>query len=191
MIAGTLLYIVYRRYKGLPLRETVKVVALTPLGVEEVEYRSVLVAFAEDDPFSTEAVITAKALAARRRRAIHVVSLVEVPSNLPLDAELAGAGGRRADEARAGEADLRAAGERQRRARAPRRRRAGDRGRGEEDQRGGDRDAAALPRWLPAVRQDAPDGAREAAVPGDRVREPERVHRGPARRCGAWSRRAT
>ena len=88
MIAGTVLYVVYRRYKGLPLRETVKVEALTPLGVEEVEYRSVLVAFAEDDPFSTEAVITAKALAARRRRAIHVVSLVEVPSNLPLDAEL-------------------------------------------------------------------------------------------------------
>jgi APA family basic amino acid/polyamine antiporter len=88
MIAGTVLYIVYRRYKGLPLRETVKVSALTPLGVEEVEYRSVLVAFAEDDPFSAEAVITAKALAARRRRAIHVLSLVEVPSNLPLDAEL-------------------------------------------------------------------------------------------------------
>ena len=49
---------------------------LTPLGVEEVEYRSVLVAFDEDDPFSEEAVATAKALAARRSRAIHVLSLV-------------------------------------------------------------------------------------------------------------------
>ncbi len=88
MIAGTLLYIAYRRYKGLPLRQTVKVDALTPLGVEEVEYRSVLVAFDEDDPFSAEAVTTAKSLAARRRRAIHILSLVEVPSNLPLDAEL-------------------------------------------------------------------------------------------------------
>jgi APA family basic amino acid/polyamine antiporter len=89
MIAGTLLYIAYRRYQGLPLKETVKVETLTPLGVEEVEYRSILVAFDDDDPFSNEAVATAKALAARHpRRAIHVVSLVAVPANLPLDAPL-------------------------------------------------------------------------------------------------------
>ena len=49
-----------------------------------------LVAFDDDDPFSEEAVATAKALAARRRRAIHVLSLVTVPANLPLDAELDG-----------------------------------------------------------------------------------------------------
>ena len=90
MIAGTLLYVGYRRYKQLPLSETVMVESLTPLGVEEVEYSSVLVAFDEDDPFSEEAVVTAKALAARRRRAIHVLSLVTVPANLPLDAELDG-----------------------------------------------------------------------------------------------------
>ena len=89
MIAGTLLYIAYRRYQGLPLKETVKVETLTPLGVEEVEYKSILVAFDDDDPFSNEAVATAKALAARHpRRAIHVVSLVAVPANLPLDAPL-------------------------------------------------------------------------------------------------------
>ena len=62
MIVGTLLYVAYRRYKRLPLRETVKVESLTPLGVEEVEYRSVLVAFDEDDPFSEETVATARAL---------------------------------------------------------------------------------------------------------------------------------
>jgi APA family basic amino acid/polyamine antiporter len=90
MIAGTLLYVGYRRYKQLPLTETVMVESLTPLGVEEVEYSSVLVAFSEDDPFSEEAVVTARALAARRRRAIHVLSLVTVPANLPLDAELDG-----------------------------------------------------------------------------------------------------
>ncbi len=90
MIVGTLLYVGYRRYKQLPLAETVMVESLTPLGVEEVEYRSVLVAFADDDPFSEEAVATAKALAARRRRAIHVLTLVTVPANLPLDAELNG-----------------------------------------------------------------------------------------------------
>ena len=105
--------------------------SLTPLGVEEVEYRSVLVAFDEDDPFAEEAVATAKALAARRRRAIHVLSLVNVPANLPLDAELDRARARRADEDRAGEADLRPAGQRPRRARPPRRRRAGDRRGGE------------------------------------------------------------
>jgi APA family basic amino acid/polyamine antiporter len=88
MIAGTVLYVTYRRYQGLPLRETVKVEGLTPLGVEEVEYRSVLVAFDENDPFSEEAVATAKTLAARRRRAIHVLSLVTVPANLPIDARL-------------------------------------------------------------------------------------------------------
>jgi APA family basic amino acid/polyamine antiporter len=88
MIAGMALYIAYRRHQGLPLRETRRVDTLTPLGVEEVEYRSVLVAFDEEAPFSEETVATAKALAARRRRAIHVLSLVTIPSHLPLDAEV-------------------------------------------------------------------------------------------------------
>ena len=60
MVAGTPLYVLYRRNKQLPLTETVKVVTLSPLGVEEVEYRSVLVAFEEDDPFSEEMVATAR-----------------------------------------------------------------------------------------------------------------------------------
>jgi APA family basic amino acid/polyamine antiporter len=68
----------------------VKVESLTPLGVEEVEYRSVLVAFDADDPFSEETVATALVLAERRRRAIHVLSLVTVPANLPLDASIDG-----------------------------------------------------------------------------------------------------
>jgi APA family basic amino acid/polyamine antiporter len=86
---GVITYLLYRRHQELPLRETVKVESLTPLGVEEVEYRSILVAFDADDPFSAEAVTTAKQLASRRRRAIHVLSLIDVPTNLPLDAELA------------------------------------------------------------------------------------------------------
>ena len=88
MLAGTLLYVGYRRYKQLPLTETVMVESLTPLGVEEVEYRSILVAFEDDDSFSEETVATAKTLAARRGRAIHVFALVEVPANLPLDAPI-------------------------------------------------------------------------------------------------------
>jgi basic amino acid/polyamine antiporter, APA family len=59
-----------------------------PLGVEEVEYKSVLVAFEDDEPFSEVTMIPAIKLAAKRRRAIHVISVVTVPSHLPLDASL-------------------------------------------------------------------------------------------------------
>jgi nucleotide-binding universal stress UspA family protein len=88
MIAGSLLYWAYRRHQGLPLTKTVKVQSLEPLGVEEVEYSSVLVAFDAGDPFNEEMVATAKALGARKRRAIHVLTLIAVPTNLPLEAEL-------------------------------------------------------------------------------------------------------
>jgi APA family basic amino acid/polyamine antiporter len=87
MVAGMAAYYFYRRHQGLPLSQTVKVAALEPLGVEEVEYQSVLVAF-EPGTFSEEVVSTAQALGARRRRAIHVLALVEVPTHLPLDARL-------------------------------------------------------------------------------------------------------
>ena len=59
-----------------------------PLGVEEIEYRSVLVAFEDDEPFSEEMVATAVKLASKRRRGIHIHSMLIVPTNLPLDAEL-------------------------------------------------------------------------------------------------------
>ena len=59
-----------------------------PLGVEEIEYRSVLVAFEDGEPFSEEMVATAVKLASKRRRGIHVHSMLTVPTNLPLDAEL-------------------------------------------------------------------------------------------------------
>jgi basic amino acid/polyamine antiporter, APA family len=87
MLVGLLLYWVYRRRQQLPLRQTVKVVTPEPLGVEEVEYKSVLVVF-EDTSFSQEAVSTAARLAARRRRGIHVFAIVPVPTHLPLDAPL-------------------------------------------------------------------------------------------------------
>ena len=120
MIAGMLLYVAYRRHQGLPLSETVKVETLTPLGVEEVEYKSILVAFDDDDPFSSETVATAKALAARAGGGRSTCSRWSpCPPNLPLDAALERARARRADEDRAGEADLRPAGQRPHRARAP------------------------------------------------------------------------
>ncbi|HSJ17065.1 MAG TPA: universal stress protein, partial [Solirubrobacterales bacterium] len=87
MVVGIGIYLLYRRSQRLPLAETVKVLAPEPLGVEEVEYQSVLVAF-DEDPFSEEMVATADRLAARRRRGIHVLSLITVPTHLPLDAPL-------------------------------------------------------------------------------------------------------
>jgi APA family basic amino acid/polyamine antiporter len=88
MILGITVYVLYRRNQGLPLTRTVKVVLPEPLGVEEVEYRSVLVGFEDDEAFSPEMVATAVKLASKRRRGIHVHSMMTVPTNLPLDAEL-------------------------------------------------------------------------------------------------------
>ena len=87
MAGGALLYVIYRRNQGLPLTQTVKVSTLEPLGVEEVEYRSVLLVF-EQGTFSDEVVAIAKALAAPRRQAIHVVALVEVPAHTELRADV-------------------------------------------------------------------------------------------------------
>jgi APA family basic amino acid/polyamine antiporter len=88
MVLGITVYVLYRRNQRLPLTETVKVLLPEPLGVEEIEYKSVLVVFEDDEPFSEEMVATAVKLASNRRRGIHVHSLLTVPTNLPLDAEL-------------------------------------------------------------------------------------------------------
>ncbi|HEY2053023.1 MAG TPA: universal stress protein [Solirubrobacterales bacterium] len=88
MLLGIAVYVLYRRNQGLPLTRTVKVVLPEPLGVEEVEYESILVAFEDDESFSPEMVATAVKLASKRRRGIHVHSMMTVPTNLPLDAEL-------------------------------------------------------------------------------------------------------
>ena len=88
MAFGLLVYVLYRRNQRLPLTETVKVLLPEPLGVEEIEYRSILVAFEDGEPFSEEMVATAVKLASKRRRGIHIHSMLTVPTNLPLDAAL-------------------------------------------------------------------------------------------------------
>ena len=88
MALGLLVYMLYRRAQGLPIRQTVKVVLPEPLGVEEIEYRSVLVAFRDHQPFSDQMVATAVKLASKRRRGVHVHAMITVPTNLPLDAEM-------------------------------------------------------------------------------------------------------
>ncbi len=87
MAVGLAVYFLYRNQCDLPLSSTVKTITPEPLGVEEVEYRSILLAF-EDEPFSEDTVATAVRLAARRRRGIHVLSIVTVPTHLPLEAPL-------------------------------------------------------------------------------------------------------
>ena len=87
MLFGAAVYVLYRRHQQLPITKTVKVVLPEPLDVEEVEFSSVLVPF-EDDPFSELTIGTATRLAARKRRGIHVISLLNVPAHLPLDAPL-------------------------------------------------------------------------------------------------------
>ena len=88
MAFGIVVYVLYRRNQRLPLTETVKVLLPEPLGVEEIEYRSVLVAFEDGEPFSEEMVATAVKLASKRRRGIHIHSMLTVPTHLPLDAEM-------------------------------------------------------------------------------------------------------
>jgi basic amino acid/polyamine antiporter, APA family len=82
---GVTLYVAYRHRQGLSLTETVKVVMPKPVVEHEVEYESVLVAF-EDGKYSPDAVAIAARLAARRRRGIHVLVTITVPTNSPIDA---------------------------------------------------------------------------------------------------------
>jgi len=55
-----------------------------PLGVEEIEYRSVLVALPADQPFSEEVIAAAAKLTSDRWRGIHILALLTVPTHLPL-----------------------------------------------------------------------------------------------------------
>jgi APA family basic amino acid/polyamine antiporter len=84
---GVASYVVYRRRIGLDLTSTTKIVSPEPIVEQEVEYQSVLVAF-EDGQYSATAVRTAVRLAARRRRGIHVVATITVPTSAPIDAPL-------------------------------------------------------------------------------------------------------
>lgn len=88
LAVGILVYVLYRRHHELPLSKTVKLVLPEPLGVEEVEYRSVIVAFPADQPFSEEVMATAAKLTSNRRRGIHIAALLTVPTHLPLESAM-------------------------------------------------------------------------------------------------------
>jgi APA family basic amino acid/polyamine antiporter len=87
LLLGISTYVLYRRSQGLTLTQTAKVVVPKPVVEREVEYESILVAF-EDGDYAPEAVSTAVKLAARRRRGIHVVMLITVPTTAPIGAAM-------------------------------------------------------------------------------------------------------
>ena len=84
---GIVVFLIYRRRQGLDYVTTAKVAIPQPVVDHEAEYESVLVAFDERN-YVPEAVATAAKLAARRRRGIHVLVTITVPSSSPIDAEL-------------------------------------------------------------------------------------------------------
>jgi len=87
LILGLILYAVYRRYVvHAPLRETVRAPILIGPAIA-LEYRSILVPV-KPGRESEEAIDFACRLAAERRSSIAAVSVVVVPLELPLDAEL-------------------------------------------------------------------------------------------------------
>ena len=83
---GTLVYFFYRRSQGLDLTSTHKVAIPQPVVDHEAEYDSVLVPLG--DAYDESVIATAAKLAARRRRGIHVLALVTVPSRLAIDAPM-------------------------------------------------------------------------------------------------------
>jgi APA family basic amino acid/polyamine antiporter len=84
---GLVAYVLYRRRQGLDLTTTVKVALARPVVDHEAEYESILVAF-DERRYQPEAMATAIKLAARRRRGIHVLVTITVPSSSPINAEL-------------------------------------------------------------------------------------------------------
>jgi basic amino acid/polyamine antiporter, APA family len=87
LLAGVGVYIVFRRRQGLDLVSTVKVAVPRPAVETEAEYESVLVAF-DEHGYVPDVMTTATRLAARKRRGIHVLVTISVPSSSPIDARL-------------------------------------------------------------------------------------------------------
>ncbi len=87
LVIGMVAYTTYRRRQGLDLRTTHKVSIPSPVVEHEAEYESILVAY-DVGNFREEALLTAQKLAARRRRGIHVLVTIPVPTSAPITAAL-------------------------------------------------------------------------------------------------------
>src|SRR5262245_39175190 len=85
LVLGMVVYLLFRRRQGLDLTSTHKVAIPQPVVDHEAEYDSVLVPM---EHFDEQVLATAVKLAARRRRGIHVIAMITVPSALPIDAPM-------------------------------------------------------------------------------------------------------
>ncbi len=87
LLVGCVVYPLYRRTQGLSLTETSTVEIKHQVTEGEAAYESVLVAL-EPPNYSAAAVATAVRLAASRRRGIHILVPIPVPSAAPINAEM-------------------------------------------------------------------------------------------------------
>jgi APA family basic amino acid/polyamine antiporter len=88
LVLGFLIYVPFRRSRGLDLTTTHKVAIPQPVVDHEAEYDSVIVALNTEEGYRDSLVATAVRLAARKRRGIHVLVTIPVPNSLAIDAPL-------------------------------------------------------------------------------------------------------
>ena len=87
LVFGIVIYVAYRRRQGLDLVSTHKVAIAQPVVDHEAEYDSVLVHFG-DSGYDDQVLATARRLAARKRRGIHVLVTITVPNSMEIDAPM-------------------------------------------------------------------------------------------------------
>ena len=102
LVLGVIVFIAFRRRQGLDLSSTHKVAIAQPVVDHEAEYDSVLVHFG-DGGYDDEVLATARKLAARKRRGIHVLVTITVPNSMDIDARDARAGHAAAQHHRGGQ----------------------------------------------------------------------------------------
>jgi basic amino acid/polyamine antiporter, APA family len=87
LVLGIAVFITYRRRQGLDLTSTHKVAIAQPVVDHEAEYDSVLVHFG-DSGYDDQVLATARKLAARKRRGIHVLVTITVPNSMEIGAPM-------------------------------------------------------------------------------------------------------
>ena len=87
MVAGVVMYVLYRRHQGFSLTKTVKTEPLPASVSEDVDYDQILVPIV-GSRISDEMMVLACQLATEKKSAVDGLYVIEVPLNLPLDARL-------------------------------------------------------------------------------------------------------
>ena len=108
LLFGIVVYVAFRRQQGLDLASTHKVAIAQPVVDHEAEYDSVLVHFGESG-YDDQVLGTARKLAARKRRGIHVLVTITVPNSMEIDAPMPEQEEMRAVDHRGGEGGRRRA----------------------------------------------------------------------------------